>query len=350
MARSASASAAALLLLLVLVQLSAAATVVPFLPPPPVEVIAGSDAGTPLDQDGVGTASSFSGLFDMAYCDGYVYFTQDSLNTVRRVTTSPPYTVSLVVDLGAWPLTYYYNLGLAVDSACNNLYVTTNSGYKVLRVSLHDPSSIFEVAAVNGTSVFAIALDESRGQLWVGADAGLFVAPMAGGPAVKVLPQSHDWTGIAVDTSRDRLYIASGDAAGNRNVVRYIDLATRAGPFHLCGALSGTVTSYGYVDGPCASALFELPMFIKYLPGVDYLLVTDGGSGVPSLRALDLKRLEVVTVAGCLNASLLVGTGTDACLNTPLRVQGASLAPRVSRLLLRGGSLLVEGGASVVLS
>ncbi|HTC19883.1 MAG TPA: hypothetical protein VK859_03490, partial [bacterium] len=104
--------------------------------------------------------------------------------------------------------------------------------------------------------------------------------------------------GLAVSTDGTRLFVA--DSGNNRIRVVHLDQDNQV------TTLTGQ-DKPGMKNGPLASAQFDLPQAIAYLPG-DKLVVFDSGNKL--LRLVDLGQGTVSTLAGNSHAALTEGPAT----------------------------------------
>lgn len=232
-------------------------------------------AGTVGANDGVGTVATFNQPTALALdAQGTLFVADAGNNCVRKITANG--TVSTLNASGAVPRFYAPN-GIAIDLQ-GALYVSSLIEHK-----------IYKVTALGVVSVFAgTACGSCNGMLNGPANAALFNYP----------------AGIATNGQGD-VYVADS----RNNCIRKI---TQAG---IVSTVAGSGT-YGYADGPVATAEFKTPMGIAVdQNGTVY--VSDGGNNC--IRKITPAG-TVSTLAGSITPGSVDGIGSTAKFSRPLGI------------------------------
>jgi DNA-binding beta-propeller fold protein YncE len=288
-----------------------------------VTTIAGSH-GTIGSSNGTGTGALFNWPEGICYdsADGYLYVTDTSNSTVRKVST-----VGVVTTFAGAALTagwgdgtgggalFNYPAGICYDPADGYLYVIDTNNQTIRKITAgavvttlagsHGASGSADGSGSAARFTFArgICYDPSSGSLYVTDTMNDTLRNVTTGGAVSTL------VGPALVYNKPAY--ACADAAGNVYFTdTYNQVIRKVTPSGTVSVLAGSVGVTGGTNGLGGLARFSYPSGICYDSADGYLYVTD--SGGYTIRKVSTAG-DVTTIAGTVNQSGFVdATGGTA--------------------------------------
>lgn len=260
--------------------------------PKVISTLAGTAGTRKGSVDGVGGEASFSVPYGIAGSGGFLYVTDGSSNTIRKIDVAS----GMVTTLAGMSGSYGYSDGVGTGARFNgprgiatdgtNLYVADSNNHTIRKVVI----ATGEVTTIAGT-------------------------PGTRGSSNGYGPQASFYTPRGVVLDGGILYVADS----SNHLIRKVEVANGG-----VGTVAGTAGRRGKIDGKGTAASFYLPYGIACYGGKLYVADTCNHT----IRAIDIATGQVTTLAGVAGtAGTYDGFGTGAFFTYPdgLAAEGTAL-------------------------